>query len=242
MTELFSATQRHLRFGLTEPASCSYLPDQQEQLVVLMPDEPISAELYQHLLSLNFRRSGEQTYTPHCPACRACQSVRISPMQWQPSRSQRRLLKKAQRSGLHYRIVAEPDINLYFPLFAAYIAFKHDDGVMYPANKDQLQSMLECSWLPVRFLEIYHAEQLISVSIIDELADSYSAVYTFFAEQFQHMSPGKLAIVYLLQQALQDNKSYVYLGYLVAACQKMAYKAEFRPQQRFIQGQWHSFA
>ncbi|MDX1538778.1 arginyltransferase [Arsukibacterium sp.] len=242
MTESYSATKRSLRFGLTQPAPCSYLPGQQEQLVVLMPEEPISAELYQQLLALNFRRSGEQSYTPHCPACNACQSVRINPQQWQPSRSQRRLLNKAQRSGLQYRLVTQADLSRYFPLFAAYIAFKHDDGIMYPANEEQLSSMLACSWLPVRFLEIYHQQQLVSVSIIDELADSYSAVYTFFAEQYQHFSPGKLAICYLLQQARQDNKAYVYLGYLVTACQKMAYKAEFRPQQRFIQGQWHSFA
>ena len=113
---------------------------------------------------------------------------------------------------------------------------------MFPATTEQLNSMLECSWLPVRFLEIYHQEQLVSVSIIDELADSYSAVYTFFAEQYQQLSPGKLAIMYLLEQASADHKAFVYLGYLVAACQKMAYKAEFTPQQRFIQGHWHSFA
>ncbi|KKO46062.1 arginyl-tRNA--protein arginylyl transferase [Arsukibacterium ikkense] len=231
-----------LRFGLTAPSACSYLPAQQEQLVVLMPEQPISADLYQQLIAVNFRRSGEQTYTPHCPACNACQSVRIVAQQWQASRSQRRLLNKARRAGLEYRLVNQPELQQYFRLFAAYIAFKHDDGIMYPATEEQLTAMLQCSWLPVRFLEIYQAGQLLSVSIIDELADSYSAVYTFFAEQYQYLSPGKLAIMYLLSQARQDHKAYVYLGYLIGTCQKMAYKAEFRPQQRFIQGHWHSFA
>ncbi|SNY51117.1 arginine-tRNA-protein transferase [Arsukibacterium tuosuense] len=242
MTESLPPTKRPLRFGLTQPSPCSYITGQQEQLVVLMPDEPMSAGLYQQLLALNFRRSGEQSYTPHCQACKACQSVRIKPQQWQPSRSQRRLLSKARRAGLQYRLVTQADLNRYYPLFAAYIAFKHDDGIMFPANQEQLSSMLECSWLPVRFLEIYHDEQLVSVSIIDELANSYSAVYTFFSEQYRQFSPGKLAISYLLQQARLDSKDFVYLGYLVEACQKMAYKAEFTPQQRFIQGQWHSFA
>ncbi|WP_213994695.1 arginyltransferase [Arsukibacterium sp.] len=242
MTESSSLIKRPLRFGLTQPSPCSYLPAEQEQLVVLLPDEPVTAELYRQLLTVNFRRSGEQSYTPHCPTCRACQSVRIVPQQWQASRSQRRLLNKAGRAGLQYRLVNQADINQYFPLFAAYIAFKHDDGIMFPANEQQLSSMLECSWLPVRFLEVYQDQQLVSVSIIDELADSYSAVYTFFAEQYQQLSPGKLAILFLLQQARLDNKAFVYLGYWVEACQKMAYKAEFTPQQRFIQGQWHSFA
>lgn len=233
---------RPLRFGLTHPGPCSYLPGQQEQLVVLMPEEPISGPLYQQLLAVNFRRSGEQTYTPHCPTCSACQSVRVAPHDWQPSRSQRRLLHKAQRATIQYRLVNEPDLAGYFALFAAYIAFKHDDGIMFPATEEQLASMLNCSWLTVRFLEIYLDEQLVSVIIIDELADCYSAVYTFFAADYQQYSPGKLAIMYLLEQAQLDNKAFVYLGYQIAACQKMAYKAEFKPQQRFIQGQWHSFA
>ncbi|MDX1676737.1 GNAT family N-acetyltransferase, partial [Arsukibacterium sp.] len=180
-------------------------------------------------------------YTPHCPTCRACQSVRVDPQHWQASASQRRLLNKAKRAGLTYRLVSKPRPDEYFALFAQYISFKHQDGVMYPATEAQLSSMLNCSWLPVRYLEITCQQQLVSVSIIDELADSFSAVYTFFAEQYQHLSPGKLAIIYLLQHARQNSKSFVYLGYRVEGCQKMAYKAEFMPQQRFIQGQWHSF-
>ncbi|MAD74608.1 MAG: arginyltransferase [Rheinheimera sp.] len=242
MNDDVKAGTQPLRFGLTQPGPCSYLPGQQEQLVVLMPEQPISPELYQQLLNLNFRRSGEQSYTPHCPACQACQSVRINPTLWQPSRSQRRLQNKATRANLAYRLVTTADIADYYPLFAAYIAFKHDDGIMYPATEEQLSGMLKCSWLSIRFLEIYDDQQLVSVSIIDELADSYSAVYTFFARQYQQYSPGKLAIMYLLERARQDNKAFVYLGYLVEACQKMAYKAEFRPQQRFIRGHWHSFA
>jgi arginine-tRNA-protein transferase len=242
MTDTDKAETRSLRFGLTQPGPCSYLPDQQEQLLVLMPDEPISAELYQQLLTLNFRRSGEQSYTPRCPACNACQSVRINPQQWQPSRSQRRLLNKATRGNLQYRLVTKADFERYFPLFAAYIAYKHDDGVMFPATEEQLSTMLACNWLEVSFLEIYQDGQLASVTIVDKVAGSYSAVYTFFSREYQQFSPGKLAIIFLLQRARLDNIPFVYLGYWVNACQKMAYKAEFLPQQRFIQGHWHSFA
>jgi arginine-tRNA-protein transferase len=231
-----------LQFGITQPNPCSYLEQQQEQLAVLLPAEPVSAALYQQLLALNFRRSGEQTYTPHCPTCRACQSVRISPEHWQPSRSQRRILQKAQTAGLRYQLIDQADISRYYPLFSAYIAFKHDDGIMFPATEQQLISMINCHWLPVRFLEIYQDDQLVSVSIIDAPGNCYSAVYTFFAATYLQFSPGKLAIMYLITQAKRDNQQFVYLGYLVSACQKMAYKAEFRPQQRFIQGHWHSFA
>jgi len=229
-----------LRFGLTAPAPCSYLDAQQEQLVFLLPEQPVSAALYQQLLELNFRRSGEQVYTPHCPACRACESVRVSHADFIASRSQRRLLNKAQRIGWQYKLNTAASTD-YFPLFAAYISHKHADGSMYPPEQAQLDAMLNCSWLKVRYLEQYYQQQLVAVTIVDETTEAYSAVYTFFHPDVSALSPGILAILYLLQCARQDQKNWLYLGYQINACQKMAYKAAFLPQQRFIQGQWHSF-
>jgi leucyl-tRNA---protein transferase len=230
-----------LRFGLTAPAQCSYLPQQQEQLVFLLPEQPVTAQLYQQLLQVNFRRSGEQVYTPHCPACRACQSVRLAPQQFRPSRSQRRLLNKAHRSGWHFKLVGDADVTEYFPLFAEYITHKHADGTMFPPTQEHLSSMLNCSWLRVRCLELYYQQQRVAVTVVDETDDAFSAVYTFFHPQVSHFSPGTLAILYLLQLSREQHKAWLYLGYQIDGCQKMAYKATFLPQQRFIAGQWHSF-
>jgi leucyl-tRNA---protein transferase len=229
-----------LRFGLTATMQCSYLSEQQEQLVFLLPEQPVSAALYQQLLQLNFRRGGEQIYTPHCPACRACQSVRISPVNFRPSRSQRRILNKAQRHQWSYKLVDTASSD-YYPMFAEYIRQKHADGSMCPPDRGQLDSMLYCSWLKVHYLEQYYQQQLVAVSVVDETADALSAVYTFFNPAVSTFSPGSLAVLYLLQCAAQQEKSWLYLGYQIDACAKMAYKANFKPQQRFIQGQWHSF-
>lgn len=229
-----------LRFGLTAETQCSYLARQQEQLVFLLPEQPITAALYQQLLQLNFRRSGEQVYTPHCAACRACQSVRIDPQHFKPSRSQRRLLNKAQRHHWQYKLTDAASTD-YYPLFAEYIRHKHADGSMFPPARSQLDSLLECSWLKVRLLEQYYQQQLVAVTVVDETADALSAVYTFFKPSVSPFSPGSQAVLYLLRLAAQQKKDWLYLGYLVEACGKMAYKANFMPQQRFIQGQWHSF-
>lgn len=230
-----------LRFGLTATSPCSYLPEQREQLVFLLPQEPVSASLYHQLQQLNFRRSGEQIYTPHCPTCQACQSIRLITTDFQPNRHHRRLLSRAERAGWQYKLVQQPKSAEYYTLFERYIAFKHHDGDMYPATPEQLLSMLQCSWLPVRFLEQYYQHRLVAVTIVDELSDSYSAVYTFFSPDAAPFSPGKLAVLYLTELATRNNKAYIYLGYYIAGCKKMVYKAEFTPQQRFISGHWHSF-
>lgn len=229
-----------LKFGLTAGATCSYLPQQQEQLVFLLPGQPLDAQLYQQLMQLNFRRSGEQVYTPHCPGCRSCQSVRIAAAQFRASRHQRRVWAKAQRDGWQF-VLKAPDGTDYFPLFAAYINHKHSDGSMYPADRSQLDGMLHCSWLKVLVLEQYHQQQLVAVTIVDETAEALSAVYTFFHPHVSRYSAGFLAILQLIQSCLTSDKQWLYLGYQIDGCQKMAYKAAFLPQQRFIQGQWHSF-
>lgn len=239
-------TEQVLQFGLTPGAPCSYLSEQQEQLAVLLSPQPIDSSLYQLLIKHNFRRSGDQLYRPHCASCDACQSLRIPVAEFKPAASQRRLLNKAARQGWHYQFCEVPDSaaerQQLFQLFADYIAFKHRDGVMYPASPEQLDSLLNSHWQPIRLLKLYQQQQLTAVMVVDELDNAWSAVYTFYSQHSEAFSPGKLAILYLLQQAALSKKEYLYLGYQVDGCRKMAYKQEFLPHQRYFAGRWHSFA
>ena len=229
-----------LKFGLTAPASCSYLPSQQEQVVFLLPETPVNASLYQQLLQHNFRRSGNDLYRPRCPACQQCQSVRLNAANFQPNKQQRRILNKAKAAGLTAQLV-QPDSEAYYPLYQSYIDSRHTDGSMYPACPEQLRSLLRCDWLSVRALEIYHQQRLIAVAVVDELDNAFSAVYTFYHPDYQRFSPGKLAILWLTELSRQAGKEFLYLGYYVADCRKMAYKADFLPQQRFSAEKWLSF-
>ncbi|MGI5308953.1 arginyltransferase [Rheinheimera sp. WS51] len=230
-----------LQLGLTQQSPCSYLTEQQQRLAFTLADSPLSPEVYQQLIDTNFRRSHQQLYRPWCAACDGCQSVRIDPRQLALSASQRRVRNKAQKAGWHYKFVTAPSAP-YFALYQAYIGFKHQQSTMYPASMDDLNSMLECNWLAVCFLEQYYNNKLASVTIVDVLPKGLSAVYTFYDPQVSLFSPGKLAIINLAEITRLENKLWLYLGYNVDGCEKMDYKANFKPQQRFIQGQWHSFA
>lgn len=235
-----------LQFGLTPPSSCSYLPEQQEQLAVLMSPQPEDSQLYQQLIAYNFRRSGNQLYRPHCASCQACHSLRIPVTGFHASAAQRRILSKAARANWHYAltdVAVKPDeYQQLFALFDRYISYKHADGSMYPATTEQLDSLIQSSWQPIALLKLYQAEELVAVSVIDVLSNSYSAVYSFFAPEVATFSPGKLAVLYLLDAAKTTTRQFVYLGYQVDGCKKMAYKTEFKPHQRFFDGYWHSFA
>jgi arginine-tRNA-protein transferase len=93
----------------------------------------------------------------------------------------------------------------------------------------------------VRLLKQYYQQQLVAVTIVDETAAAFSAVYTFYEPNASQFSPGILAVLHLLEQSAKQQKDWLYLGYQIDDCKKMAYKAAFLPQQRFIKGQWHSF-
>ena len=111
---------------------------------------------------------------------------------------------------------------------------------MDPPDPEHLQSMFNCDWLDILVLEQYQQQQLVGVMILDQLPDGLSAVYSFYQPN-NDLALGKLAILAALEYLSRKGSSFLYLGYYIYACQKMAYKADFRPQQRLISGNWQSF-
>ncbi|RVT49084.1 arginyltransferase [Rheinheimera sediminis] len=233
-----------LKLGVSQQQPCNYLPDRQERLLFTLPDEPLDAQFYQQLLTLNFRRSGEQIYTTYCEGCQQCQSVRLEATAFQFNSSQRRVWNKAKRTSWRYQLVqhsnTEDCTEKYYALYQCYIDSKHAESSMSPTSPEQMTYLWQANWLKIQFLEQYMGDDLVAVTVVDTTADAFSAVYTFY--QTGHtLAFGTLAILALIEQAKIENINFVYLGYYIQHCQKMNYKAKFLPQQRFIAGEWHSF-
>jgi arginine-tRNA-protein transferase len=224
------------RVGLTQEFDCSYLPNRQEQLLVILDPSCYSTDKFESLLGLGFRRSGNQIYRPHCPICSACSSVRVLAKEFMPSKSQKRKLNKAKNQfEVKYSTQERPE---YYPLYSKYISMRHQDGSMYPPEKEQFQSFLLCSWLKITFIELWHEDTLIAVAVTDCMNSAISAIYTFFDPDFEHYSLGSVMILEQLKFAKEQNKQYVYLGYQIDECDKMKYKTQFLPAQKQLNDEW----
>ena len=228
--------------GITKAFPCAYLENQEEQLIMLLDPLDNARHYYPTLLANGFRRSGEQVYRPNCAHCQACQSLRINSANFKASRSQKRLLNKNRFFTTQISDHLKPD---YYYLYQRYINQIHTDGPMYPASKKQYEEFINSTWNNAFFIEIYDQEKLIAVSVTDlikaENMTAWSAFYCFYDPDYSANSLGKFAVLCQLQLAKKLHVEWLYLGYYIEKCQKMNYKSQFHPHQRFIDRRWVDF-
>lgn len=223
------------QLGLTKPFPCSYLPSQEERLLVAVDPILQNAAHYTWLMHQGFRRSGNDIYRPHCQSCQACKSIRLQVADFKPSNSQKRALKRGQ----HFSVQISYSIkDSYYPLYEKYINEIHNDGAMFPATLAQFESFTENEITDQLYLEIYHDKQLISVGVCDDLNNALSAVYTFYHPDYRKYGLGVLSILKQIEICRQLQREILYLGYQIDQCEKMNYKSRFKPHQILIDNQW----
>jgi arginine-tRNA-protein transferase len=221
---------------VSPPHSCSYLADRQAQSAFVGPELLLDTALYSKLITQGFRRSGNEVYSPRCPNCSECIACRIPVTQFKPSRNQKRCLKKNQQTAV--RVTAAVFKQQHYDLYQRYQHYKHPNSGMATSTANEYIDFLSSSWCTSCFVEFYINEQLAAVAVVDFLDNALSAVYTFFDPDLSTYSLGVYAVLWQIEQAQYLEMDYVYLGFWIADCQKMAYKTQYQPLQGFINRQW----
>jgi arginyl-tRNA--protein-N-Asp/Glu arginylyltransferase len=231
-----TSSLRDLKVYTTYPHSCSYLKDQQATTLFIDPRQEVDQKLYSSLSLLGFRRSGNNIYRPHCAQCNACVPSRLPVGEFQPSRSQKRTLRRNRDLSVEQTDDIKDD--QCYDLYRRYIEQRHADGDMFPPDREQYESFLNNAWDCTRYFRFYQENQLIAVAVVDVMVDGLSAIYTFFEPEEEQRSLGTYAVLWQIEQAREMGLAYLYLGYWIQNCQKMSYKADYKPLELFIDGCW----
>jgi arginyl-tRNA--protein-N-Asp/Glu arginylyltransferase len=226
------------QFFRSGPMPCPYLPGRVERKLFTRLNGPYAAEVNSTLSRAGFRRSHDIVYRPVCPTCSACVPVRIAVEEFEPTRSQKRVL----RMNEDLRLDQAPAIatSEQYRLFATYQASRHGDSDMARMAMADFAAMVDEGRADTSLVEARDAGgRLVACMLTDRLGDGWSAVYSFYDAALERRSLGTYMILGLIARARAEGLPYVYLGYWISQSRKMAYKARFRPLEALGRDGWY---
>ncbi len=222
-------------FFLSHAQACHYLPGRESRHVFLNQAQ-ISPEHYDTLMANGFRRSGEIIYRPHCVNCQECKATRIPVQEFEPSKSQRRCLRKNADIEVTWHTLTKDQEHQ--DIYDRYQK-EQQDGTM-SADADKYLSLFDHPSIEICELQFRLQNKLIGVSIIDITQLALSSVYFYFDPNYSHRSLGTFSALIEIEEAFKLGKLYWYIGYAVDGCEKMSYKKRFKPQQVFGAELWNT--
>jgi len=235
-----------LQFYVTTGYTCGYLPNRMAQSLIAAPQHLVDANVYSGLIQQGFRRSGKFSYRPHCENCQECVPVRVILEKFSPNRSQKRAFK--QHQNLTTTILPVGFHEEHYALYASYQRARHSDDKTADQMEsesgsqendvEQYQSFLCQSNVESVLVEFREGDQLKMVSVIDIVHDGISAVYTFYDTSDSTTSYGTYNVLWQALWAQTLDLPYLYLGYWIKDSRKMAYKQNYKPLEKLIDGEW----
>jgi arginine-tRNA-protein transferase len=212
----------------TPPHACPYLAGRAARLdYSFAPD--LTAEEYEDLMNRGYRKFGALFFRPVCDGCRACRPIRVPVATFVPDRSQTRAWRR--NADLAVRL-ARPSVDRErLDLYNRY----HQDQTRrkgWPSvDKDPTDYAASFVGNPIPSIElsVWEGRVLRAVLIAEVTPNVVSAVYHYHDLTLPGRGLGTFCILNTIELARKLGKPYVYLGYYVAGCPSMEYKARFRP-------------
>jgi arginine-tRNA-protein transferase len=204
----------------------------------LVPD--LHASDYLERLDEGWRRFGPALFRPGCPLCTKCQSLRVPVSSFRPNQSQRRAWKRNE-GKVTIRIGSPASSPEKLDLFARFHQHGHETKGWPQENDPDLDLFLLNPFQTEEWC-YYVGERLVAVGYVDVPSEALSAIYFFHDPEDHQRSLGTFNILKIIEAARERALSHVYLGYDVAGCRSLQYKARFRPNEVLeSDGAWKLF-
>jgi arginine-tRNA-protein transferase len=229
----------HLLERIVEkPHACAYLPERQASLEVRVMLDVSSGDM-ESLLERGWRRFGPVYFRPACEGCGECVSLRVVATSFVPSKSQRRAVRACAPLR---RVVGVPRVDdARLALYARWHANREEKRGWEPNGQTRDRYALEfafphpCAREVAFYDDAARGEgggaRLVGIGLYDETPRALSAAFFFYDPDYAHLSPGIANVTMLLDAARSRGLTHVYLGYRVAGCASLRYKAGFRPHE-----------
>jgi arginine-tRNA-protein transferase len=209
------------------PFPCAYLEGRLARHVTIGLSK-VSPGIYHALMDLNFRRSGGVFYRPTCGGCQECRMIRVPVAEFRPSRGQRRCAVRNADLDVEFG-PPQPTAEKH-ALYRRYLEARHDDGQM-DGSAEEFERFLYDSPLDTLEVTLRVGGRLVGAGIADLEPLALSAVYFYFDPSEVRRSLGVFNVLRLIEECRRRSLPYLYLGYLVPASRKMAYKAGYGPHE-----------
>ena len=220
---------------------CSYLPEEVARLPMRFQRAMLTPEEFDACLAAGDRRSGRLLYRTACPACRACEPIRLDLAAWEPSQTQRR---EQRKGNVQLTVkIGEPAIDhRRLALYHRHQTGRGLSDAEEPLDEEAYREFLANTCCRTLELAYYHGEELVGVAIADAGRTSLSAVYCYYNPAFRGVSLGTYSVLRQADYCREHGLRYLYLGFYIAQSSRMSYKARFHPHQRLLGGVWRDFA
>lgn len=222
-----------------EPEPCPYLEGEVARLPLRQPLGALSPRAFDEVLAQGDRRTGTLLYRPTCPACKACEPLRIPAAELVYTRSQRRVWKKNQDLVVEVSQATYSDEKLRLMNRHKLERGLSKEGRAMSARGYAAWFLRSCTQtIEMRYLL---DGALIGVGILDLGARDISSVYYYFDPDHSDRSLGTFSVLYEASWLARNGGRYHYLGLYAERSPHIAYKARYFPHERLIDGEWRRF-
>ncbi|WP_191014098.1 arginyltransferase [Treponema zioleckii] len=232
--------------GKTSEADIFLFPAPDESLHIVGNVAEPQKVAFDFLLSESYRRNADIIYRETCPNCKKCVGIRVRPEDFIPSKSQKAVLKKNQ--DIEIKITKNP--NDFYSSEKIRLLQKYDKR--HEPNKEKTLREVEEELLMMNGLmsidgkrldspifcgtfnmDYFLDGKLVGTSVLDEGKTSLSANYFFYDtdEEIMKRSLGTFSILQEIFYCAKNCLDFYYLGYWIADCKEMSYKAHFKPHE-----------